>query len=175
MNFSFCIQTHAYSSQAFILPLQDSFINFVKIVCIIIRVHKFWWFMICGTYFLCYYNFIHCIVNDSVVLFLPVKYIPGYGAVPVVLSRNTLSVLTSKVPQDLTFLWIISRAVDETGFWFSCRDIYITFLYAYQCSHPSLGQVLDEEASHLCCLMLPAWLVSSLVVFFLKVLLHIRK
>ena len=51
---------------------------------------------------LCWYNFIHCIINDDIVFLLPI-FFPGYEATPVVLSRPTLSVLSSEVPQDLIF------------------------------------------------------------------------
>ena len=76
---------------------------------------------------LCWYTFIYCIVNNGVVSLFSIKNNPWYGAIPVVLSRPTLSVLSSEVPQDLIFFWSISGAVDETGSGFSRRDVYIPF------------------------------------------------
>ena len=102
-------------------------INFVQIVRIVIRVQKFWCFIICGTYFLCQWNFIHLIFNDGVVFLLPVNWFPWYGAVPVVLSMPNIRKLTFEVSQDLTFLWRISGAVDETVFWVSRLAIYMPF------------------------------------------------
>ena len=58
---------------------------------------------------------------------MPVNCFPGYGAAPVVRIRPTISVLSSKVSQDLTFFLRMSRAVDETGFWFYRRDLYMLF------------------------------------------------
>ena len=86
----------------------------------ILVLHDLW-------YLLFFVEFIHCIVNDGVVFLLSVNFFPGYRAVLVVLSRSTISVLSSKVPQDLTFFQRISGAFDETGFGFSRRDIYIPF------------------------------------------------
>ena len=47
--------------------------------------------------------------------------------IPVVLSRITIIVLSSKVSQDLTFIIRTSRDVDDTGFRFALQAIYISF------------------------------------------------
>ena len=113
------------SVKIFFCLFKTRFLNLVQIVRIVIRVQIFWCFIICGTYFFFKYNFIRCIVNDGVVLLLSVNFFTGCGSVHMVLSRPTLSILSSKVPQNLIFSWRMSGAVDETGFWFSCRAIYI--------------------------------------------------
>ena len=90
---------------------------------------KFWCFPY-STYFLCFikYNFIHQIINNGIVLLLPVKCFPWYGMIPVVLSRIIFSVLITKVSQDLTSIRRIYGYMNDTGFQFDCKSIYISFL-----------------------------------------------
>ena len=59
---------------------------------------------------------------------MPIIFFPWYGMIPIVLGRLTLSILSPKVPQDLTFIRRMSGVVDETGFWFALRAIYISLL-----------------------------------------------
>ena len=53
--------------------------------------------------------------------------VPGYGDVPVILSRHNFSVHDSKVTQDITFFWRMTGAVEETNFWFAHYAIHIYF------------------------------------------------
>ena len=99
----FFLYSNARLRQSIFLSLQDSFLNLVQIVRIVIRVQKFWCFIICGTYFLCWYNFLHCIVNGGVFFLLTFDFFPVYRAATAVLSRPNISVLSSEVSQDLTF------------------------------------------------------------------------
>ena len=56
-----------------------------------------------------------------------IKPFPWYGVDPAVLSRLGCSILGTKSPQELTFVGIMSNTVDEAGFWFALRAIYISF------------------------------------------------
>ena len=127
MNFIFVFKHRLTSVNIFFCLLKTHFLKFAHIVHIIIRDQKYWCFTICATDFLCWYNFIHCIVIYGVLFFLPVNTFPGYGDFPVVLSRPTLSVLSSDVTQDLPFFWRISGSVDEIDFCFSRWAIYKPF------------------------------------------------
>ena len=63
--------------------------------------------------------------------------------ISMVLSKTTLSVLSTKVSQDFPFIRKISRAVDETVFWFAIWAIYISFLALFctlSCCGVSLRQ-----------------------------------
>ena len=126
-TFIFVFKRTLTSVKLFFSLFMTPIINFLQMICIAIRVRKCWCFMICGTYFLCYYNLIHCIVNNDVVSFLPVNPPPGYGDAPADLSRPNIILLSSEVSQDLTFFWRMYGAVDETVFWFYHRDIYMPF------------------------------------------------
>ena len=127
MNFPFRIQTHAYVSQVSLLSIQYSFyqlgtnhLHHNQIPEILVC-PGFWHLLFVSV------EFHPLLVNDVVVFLLPINYFSRWGSVPVVLSRTTLSVLSSEVPQDLTFFYSISRAMDETGLWFSRRAIHIPF------------------------------------------------
>ena len=48
--------------------------------------------------------------------------------IPMVLSRLTICILSTKLPQDITFIRRISGAVDDTSFRFALKVIYILFL-----------------------------------------------
>ena len=48
--------------------------------------------------------------------------------IPMVISRLTISLLSTKFSQDLTFVIRMSGAVNKTGFWFALQSIYISFL-----------------------------------------------
>ena len=52
---------------------------------------------------------------------------PWCGIIPMDLSRLTFSLLITKVSQDLTFIRIISGAVNDTGFRLALWSIYISF------------------------------------------------
>ena len=58
------------------------------------------------TYFLVFLQeyFIHCTVNNSIIIFLPVKFLSWYGIVSTVLGRSTLNILRTKVSKDLVFI-----------------------------------------------------------------------
>ena len=67
-------------------------------------------------------------LDDSIFLFLYSKTFLGFSILPVVFSRPYFSVLSTKVSQDLTCLWLMSRTMDETSkFWSIPEMIYITF------------------------------------------------
>ena len=78
--------------------LKTNFINLIELVLIKTR------FNICmcslmRTYFniLLQEDFINCIVNNNIILFLPVKFISVYGIVPTVLGRPTLAYLKPRL------------------------------------------------------------------------------
>ena len=74
--------------------------------------------MIHGTYLFGFNHveFIHHVVNNSVVLLFFLKRFYGYGIAPAVLRRLGCSILSSKFAQDLTFIRRMPRAMDHTCF-----------------------------------------------------------
>ena len=73
-------------------------------------------------------NFIHCMINNIIFLFLSVKFIHFRSIMPAVLSRTDFIMLKTKVPQDFAFIWLITEAVYETSlFRYIIWMIYIPF------------------------------------------------
>ena len=76
--------------------------------------------MIHGTYVLgfSHLDFIHYIVNNSVVFLFLLESFPRYGVSPVILNRLLCSILSYKFAQDLTFIRRMASAVNHKGFRF---------------------------------------------------------
>ena len=71
---------------------------------------------------------INCMLEYSTVVFLYSKAFLVCRFLPVVFSRPAISALSNKVSHDLTFIWWMSRAMDNTSeFWSFLRIIYIPF------------------------------------------------
>ena len=60
-------------------------------------------------------DFIPYIADNSIILFLPVKFLYWYGIVPTVLSRYTFNILKTKFSQDLAFIWWMPGDMYEIG------------------------------------------------------------
>ena len=77
--------------------------------------------MIDGTYFFgfSHLDFIHRIVNNSVVFLFLLEYFPRYGVSLAVLSKLLCSILSYKFAQDLTFIRRMASAVNHKGFRFA--------------------------------------------------------
>ena len=80
-------------------------INLIQIFIIKIRSNIFMCFLF-STYYniLLQENFIHGLFKNSIVLFLAVKFISICGILPMVLCMPTISMLITKVSQDLVFI-----------------------------------------------------------------------
>ena len=91
-------------------------INIIYIVLTDFRINVFMLFSYSSySIILIHDDLINCIINNIIVLFLSVNFIFSWGVMPVVLSRPTFRIPRTKVSQDLTFIWWISRSMDETN------------------------------------------------------------
>ena len=87
--------------------------------------------MVDGTYLFGfnYVEFIHHVVNNSMVLFFSfLKPSFRYGIDTAVLRRLGCSVFSPKSAQNLTFIRRMSEAMDHTVFRCALREIYISFM-----------------------------------------------
>ena len=93
------------SFRFFFFVINTHIVNLIDFSFIKIRFNIFVCFLL-STYFLVFMkdDFIHCTVNNSIILFLYVKFISWFSIVPVVLSRCTFNILRTKVSQDLAFI-----------------------------------------------------------------------
>ena len=82
--------------------------------------------------------FIHCTINNSTILLMPVKIISWYGIFPEVLSRYAFNILRNKFSQDLALIWWIPRAMYETDFLLILQVVYICF-FALSCAFTHHG------------------------------------
>ena len=82
-------------------------------------------------------DFIHCMINNSIFIFLSVKFIYVCGIVPAVLNRPNFNILRTKVSQDLAFILWMPGAMYET-----CVFLYI--LWVIYISFPALASALDR-------------------------------
>ena len=103
-------------------------VNPMKFVLIKIRLNIFRCFL-CSTHFLILIqqDFIHCSIDNIMIILLSIKLISCYGIMPTVLLRSSISIIITKVSQDLTFIRWIPGAMYETGFWLTLWMAYITF------------------------------------------------
>ena len=67
ISFLFVFKRTFASVKFFLSLFKTHFLNFVQIVCVVIRVPKFWCLIIWSTYFWCFllYDFIHCVINGG--------------------------------------------------------------------------------------------------------------
>ena len=87
--------------------------SYIIIVDFIINV--FMCFNISTYFIILLYNYIiHCMINNIIILLLSVKFIFSCGFMNAVLNRLAFLILRTKVSQDLTFIWWMPRAMDET-------------------------------------------------------------
>ena len=164
--FIFIFKCTLTSVKFFFSIFKTHLINFVQIVCIIIRVQKFWCFVICGTYFLCfiYYNFIHCIINDGVIFLLPINCFLSTGLLPWSLVCLLSVYLVPNSPRHLhsseecTGPWM-RQVFDFPAGLSTCRFLLLPAL------SPFLGRVHNEAYYPLFCLLLPEQLESARVGF----------
>ena len=93
---SFCI---------FFLFIKTHIINLVYIVLINFNINVFMCFSF-STYFivLLWDDLIYCMINNSIFLFLTVKFIFSCGVITAVLSRLDFIILRTKFSQDLAFI-----------------------------------------------------------------------
>ena len=125
------------SVKIFFCVFKTKFIILVQIIYIITRVQKLLSFMICGTYFLCQYNFIHYILNDFVVFLLTVNIfflVTGMFSLSLLVLLLAYLVLKSSrtilSSEECPCLWMRKFLI--------CLSGYLhTFFCACQRSHPS--------------------------------------
>ena len=116
MNFSVHIKTHAYVCQVSLWYLQDSYCQLGTNFSHNIQSQKSWWFLASLTICVSFIIIEHTALLIMALFSWCMLISPGYGVALAVISRPNISVTSSKLSQDLTFIWRISGAVDETGF-----------------------------------------------------------
>ena len=128
-HMNFRIQSHAYVSHFSFSLIKTHIFYLIQVILIVIIFQNFWCFMIHSTSFFGFIkqDLFHSIVNNSVVFLIFLESFPWYGFSPAVLIRLGYSILSPKLPQCLTFIGIMSMAVDEAGFRFAIQAIYISF------------------------------------------------
>ena len=166
MNFSVSIQKHPRVGQYFLSLFKTRIINLLQISCIVIRVQKLWWFIICSTYSLCLilYNFIDCFINNSASFLLPVIFLLSTGFLPWSLAGLLLAYLVSKSPRTLYSSEECLGSWMKHFFDFSVGLSACCFLCLPEIS-PFLGRVYNETVSPLLCLRWPERLASFLLCF----------
>ena len=73
-------------------------------------------------------EFVHHVVNNSMVLLFFLKPFFRYGIAPTVLRRLVCIIISSKFAQNLTFIRKISEAMDHAVFQCALQEIYISFM-----------------------------------------------
>ena len=116
MYFWVILQTHAYVITYFLSFHQNSCYQ-SHIDCS----HRFqnqfsMWFSF-STYFLILmqYNFIHCMINNNIVLFLSVNILFSCRLMTTILIRPDFIKPRTEVSQELTLIWWMHRATDNTS------------------------------------------------------------
>ena len=91
-----------------------------------LRFNIYVWFILVTYFIISFKEYsIHCVVNNSIVLLLPVKFPSVLGVVPAVLGKPTFSILITKFSLDLAFFWWIHGDKYETyGLWSILWIIY---------------------------------------------------
>ena len=114
--FKFAFKHTLRSFKFLFFILKTHIVNLIKLVLIKIRLNIFRCFFH-STYFfiIMQQDFIHCNINNIIILFLPVKFISCYGILPAVLSRSRLVILRIKLSQDLAFILLLPGAMYATG------------------------------------------------------------
>ena len=126
--FEFELKHSLTSFNIFFFVIKTHIINLIYIVLIKIRLNIFMCFLF-STYFIIFLQekWIHCFFNNSIVLFLPVKYISVLRIVSAVIIMPNFSILRDKVSQDLVFIWWIhSTMYGACGF-----GSILWIIYAY--------------------------------------------
>ena len=111
MYFRVFIQAHACVIQVFPFFFKTHIINIIQFVLIKLRFN----------HFLCFYPNLHFIIflknypinwniNNSIIIFLPIKFLYIGSLVTAFLSRTIFSIIRTKVSQDFAFMWWIPGA-----------------------------------------------------------------
>ena len=163
------------SVKLFFCLFKTHLITLVQIVCIIIRVHKFWCFMIFGTYFFPFSR-----ISSTALLTMALfpccllKFFLGTGLPLGSLVGLLLAYLVPKYPRTLHSSEECPRPWMRQVFDLPARLSTCCFL-----QFPSLslfsGRVHEKAASPIFCLLRPGKLASAWVRFYKKVLLHLCK
>ena len=139
---------HTLPSSNFLFSLiKTHILHLIQFVIIVITFQKFLCFVIHGIYFFgfSHLDFIHYIVNNSVVFLIFMEIFSGCGVSPAVLSRMVRSILSSKLSQDLIFIRIMSSSVYHTGHRIhSLRNLHIIY-GAFQRSHTLWGDCFTRR------------------------------
>ena len=116
MYFKYCIQTHAYVFQVLFYVFKTHIVDLINFTLIKIRFNVFMCFLL-STCFIIFMqdDFIHCNVNNSIILLMPGKFLSWYGIGPFFLIRSTFTTLRKKFSQDLAFIWWMPGAMYESG------------------------------------------------------------
>ena len=103
--FMFFIKGTLASLKFFFFVVKTHIVNLIEFILVKFRFNIFMCFLP-GTYFLIFMqeNFVNCTVNNSIIIFIPVKVLTWYRIVPVVLSRYNFKILLTKVSQYLKFI-----------------------------------------------------------------------
>ena len=132
--FEFSFKLTLTSFSLFLISIKTYIINLKYITLINTRINIFMCFSL-STYFIIFQqdNLIHCIINNTTVILLSVKFTSSHGIISAVLSRPDFRKLRSIVSQDISSIWGIPRAMDETSVFGSIIwMIYIPFPTIYR-------------------------------------------
>ena len=133
MCFKFAFKRELRSLYTLFLVIKTHITNLVYIIIINIIFN----ILMCFSFSTNFINFLqddimHCMINNSIVLFLSVKYPFSCGVIPVVCSRPDFRILSTKVSQHLALISWIPGAMDNTSLFGSIlRMIYIPFPVLY--------------------------------------------
>ena len=117
MYFRLHFQTHAYVIHYLFIDIKTDIFKLIKMVLVDLRFNIFMWFLF-RSYFIIFFqdNLIHCMINNSIVLLMYLKFIFVRGIIPTVLSNPAFSILGNKVSQDVELIWWMTGAMYETSF-----------------------------------------------------------
>ena len=127
--FKFTFKRTLMSFKFFFCVFKKHIVDLIHFILIKTRFNIFMWSSII-TYFLVLIQeyLINCTVNNSIIIFLNVKFISVCVIMPAVLSRPNFTIIRTKVSQDLEFiLWIPGAMVETCGFGPTLWIVYISF------------------------------------------------
>ena len=126
----FCIQAHTYAIPFFFGIIKTHMFYLIQVVLVVVTLQELLCLMIDGTYLFGFNHveFIHHVVNNSMVILFFLKPFFRYGIAPTVLRRLVCIIISSKFAQNLTFIRKMSEAMDHAVFQCALQEIYISFM-----------------------------------------------
>ena len=126
--FKFAFKRALTSFNFFFFVFKTHIVNLIKSVLIKTR-HNIFRCFLHSTYFftIMQQDFIHCTINNIIILLMTVKFLSWCHIVPTFLIRYFPSIIRTKFSQDLASIWLIPRAMYEIGFGLTYWVFYISF------------------------------------------------